>query len=380
MPRLEFESLEKLDNHLAAGGSLENTVCQSLDLRGRTQALMGADLRGAVFLGCLLEPVALAHALNQGSMLFPRLPELPYDPYRGFLYTVEELLEPGELEQRLLAGDENAYDRTLDGLIYEHWEQTGRERPPDILDALGRRLHDHAITDAMEELLEGREVVAMMGGHSLGRDHPDYFKVALLSRRLTQEGFFMISGGGPGAMEATHLGALFVDRGEDELAQAVAALESAPTYRQKREWLLTGIAVRRRYPPKDPIRAQSLGIPTWLYGHEPPNLFASHVAKYFANSVREDGLVTVAGAGIVFAPGNAGTVQEIFQDNTQNYYMESGPSPMILFGEDYWKWRKPVYPLLCSLANGKKYEYWLSITDSVAVVVDTLLRYRYSRV
>ena len=38
----------------------------------------------------------------------------------------------------------------------------------------------------------------------------------------------------------------------------------------------------------------SLGIPTWYYGNEPPNLFASHAGKYFFNSVREDGLVSIA--------------------------------------------------------------------------------------
>jgi len=33
---------------------------------------------------------------------------------------------------------------------------------------------------------------------------------------------------------------------------------------------------------------------------------ASHIAKYFSNSIGEDGMLAVATAGIVFAPGGAG--------------------------------------------------------------------------
>ena len=61
----------------------------------------------------------------------------------------------------------------------------------------------------------------------------------------------------------------------------------------------------------------SLGIPTWLYGHEPSTPFATHIAKYFVNSVREDTILTVAYGGIIFTPGSAGTLQEIFQEAVQ---------------------------------------------------------------
>ena len=49
-------------------------------------------------------------------------------------------------------------------------------------------------------------------------------------------------------------------------------------------------------------------------------MFATDIAKYFENSLREEGLLALALAGVVFARGNAGTVQEIFQDACQNYY------------------------------------------------------------
>jgi len=118
---------------------------------------------------------------------------------------------------------------------------------------------------------------------------------------------------------------------------------------------------------------ESLGIPTWLFGHEPPTAFATCIAKYFANSVREEGLLAIAKAGVVFTPGSAGTIQEIFQDATQNHYRSYGePSPMVVFGVDYWIHDKPVYPLLTQLAEGQDYAELNSITESPAGVIDLL--------
>ena len=74
-----------------------------------------------------------------------------------------------------------------------------------------------------------------------------------------------------------------------------------------------------------------LSIPTWFYGHEPSNPFASHIAKYFSNSEREDGLLAVATAGIVFVPGGPGTLQEVFQDAAQNAYETYGQSSPMVF-------------------------------------------------
>src|SRR5690606_36336748 len=196
-----------------------------------------------------------------------------------------------------------SYAECLDARIYAHWKATGGAAPASILETLARRLHDHAISDAVEELVEGRHVVAIMGGHSMPRSDASYLAAARIARDLARRGFLMASGGGPGAMEATHVGAWFAKDGtDDDLREAVAALGRAPRY-DDALWLSRAFEVRAAHPADPPA---SLGIPTWLYGHEPPNAFASHVAKYFANSVREDGLLTIARHGIVFTPGSAG--------------------------------------------------------------------------
>jgi hypothetical protein len=138
------------------------------------------------------------------------------------------------------------------------------------------------------------------------------------------------------------------------------------------------MALRANHPqsPEEPRRHPSLGIPTWLYGHEPPAAFATHVAKYFANSIREDGLLALAKHGVVFAPGSAGTIQEIFQDLTQNHYGTQGvSSPMVLFDADYWTTTKPVWPLVKHLAQGQRWGELLHLTSDPDEVVELITEY-----
>ena len=300
----EIETLEAFERHLSSGSPFRNVVIQGLDLRGFTRELSAAPLEGSAFLGCQLEQQALQAALSHGAMVFPPFLGLPYQPYRGHLYTVEELYAGFEPSRP------GTYADTLDARIYSHWVSQGSASAASILEMLAQRLHDHSVTDAVEELLavasdgQPRKVVAIMGGHSMLRGQPDYRSVAVLARELTRRGFFMVSGGGPGAMEATHLGAWFARRTEAELDAAFAILSKAPSYKDP-EWLSRAFEVRAAFPlrPEDRSACASLGIPTWHYGHEPPNAFATIIAKYFANSVREEGLITIARGGIIYSPG-----------------------------------------------------------------------------
>jgi hypothetical protein len=63
--------------------------------------------------------------------------------------------------------------------------------------------------------------------------------------------------------------------------------------------------------------------------------------------------------------GKAGTIQEIFQDSTQNYYQANAPfSPMVLFGEDYWTTTYPVVGVLQKLF-GDQFAQSMLVTDDV---------------
>ena len=106
-------------------------------------------------------------------------------------------------------------------------------------------------------------------------------------------------------------------------------------------------------------------MPTWFYGHEPPNAFADRIAKFVQNSVREATLLARCNGGIVFLPGAAGTVQEIFQDACENYYAEpSMIAPMVLVGERHWTVDLPAWPLLQALAGERTMSSRIALVDT----------------
>ena len=88
-------------------------------------------------------------------------------------------------------------------------------------------------------------------------------------------------------------------------------LPAAPDFRDHDPYTAAALAVRERFAPdgstRRPVPAWArhggLAVPTWLYGHEPANLFAGRIAKYFSNAIREDTILRLARGGIVFAAG-----------------------------------------------------------------------------
>jgi predicted Rossmann-fold nucleotide-binding protein len=369
---LEIDTIDGFESWLSQGTT---AAIQALDLTAYTAELLGYDFDGCLFLGCRVEPPAAGHIVTSGGIVIPALNEFAFDVHRASLYSPEALFEGFDVD------DPNGYFKSRDHRIYKEFLDQGKGDANSILTSLARALHDHSITDALNELLVDRKVVAIMGGHSMERRDPYYRQLAELSRTLTQMGFLMVSGGGPGAMEATHFGAWFASRPLADLHAALELLkqrpDGAPDGKEyaDADWLHRAWRVRQAYPipPGTDSQCMSIGIPTWLYGHEPPAPFATHIAKYFANAIREDGLLAIAKNGIIFAPGSAGTIQEIFQDAAQNHYFTTGCcSPMILFGSDYWTYKKPVWPLLKQLASTQRYGAITTLTDSPSDIIERL--------
>jgi len=166
-------------------------------------------------------------------------------------------------------------------------------------------------------------------------------------------------------MEAANLGARLAGATRDAVATAVASLSGVPSYRPSvDQWAAKAMTVLDglgSLPHRD-----TLGVPTWFYGHEPPNLLATAIAKYFRNAQREAILLQICDAGIVFLPGAGGTVQEVFQDACENYYADDDKvAPMVLVGARYWTETLPAWPLLTALARGRAMEAHVHLVDTV---------------
>jgi predicted Rossmann-fold nucleotide-binding protein len=355
---LEVQDLASFDRLVAAGAvKAHGWHAQSLDLRGRSAALTRLDVAGAMFLGCTFDDGMEASLRSRGALIFPRLQGVPFNPYRSALYT------PAELYAGLAGAP---YEDLPDARIY-HWSiQPGREHRVDA--TLASSLHDHAIGDALDELLRtgpwsGKHIVGVMGGHAAQRGSPGYAGAARLGRLLVRDGHIVATGGGPGAMEAANLGAYLGRADDGGLDVALTHLSAVPGFRPSvSAWARAAAAVVERFPGGTP----SLGIPTWFYGHEPPNYFATHIAKYFANSIREAVLLDLCQGGIIFLPGAAGTVQEIFQDACENYYgAREKVTPMVLVDTRYWTQDYSAWPLLEQLAAGRAMEGRIFLVDTV---------------
>ena len=295
---------------------------------------------------------------------------MPFNIFREHLYSTEDLYKGYQL------GKPGSFKDCYDQQVYSHYLKMGKTAT-DIKETLARTLHDHSMTNAMNDFLahfDERQVVGIMGGHGLLRTEDTYLQVVKVSKTLAENGCLMVSGGGPGAMEATHLGAWMAGRTEAETEDALAILKKAPSFKDKL-WLDTALLVMKKYPQEHTV---SLGVPTWLYGHEPATPFATHIAKFFDNSIREDSILTIAKGGIIYSPGSAGTMQEIFQEAVQNHYLSFGyASPMIFLNKKYWTEEMPVYLLMSHLVKKEKYKNLLmTLTDSTDEIVKTILAFR----
>lgn len=366
----ELESLVEFTAR-AGTGSVAGTVVQGVDLTG--VELSTLDVRGTLFLGCRLYSSDVeAELVRRGAQVVRAITDVPYPSHPASLYTAVDLA----------AGFDGRFESMYDTRVYRHFLAHGGALP-EIREALAQRLHDHGIDDALGDLIDvwttlggGRSVIGVMGGHAERRGSPAYVQAVELGRRLARTGCLVITGGGPGVMEAANLGAYLANQPDDALPEAVAQLAEAPDFHDHDPYTAAALAVRERWPlpahDTDPVswaRGGGLAVPTWLYGHEPANLFAGRIAKYFSNAIREDTILRIARGGIVFAPGRAGTVQEVFQAATKAYYGSDGASgPLVFLDRAYWTGVLPVESLLrplFGLARDPALDKLVHVTDSV---------------
>ena len=195
----------------------------------------------------------------------------------------------------------------------------------------------------MGEFVEGFETlrhvwpsVSVFGSARVGRNHIYYQDAVRISQALSQAGFSIITGGGPGIMEAANLGA---SRGE----------------------------------------GQSIGLNIKLPFEQEPNRFADiviHFNYFFARKV----MFVKYACGFVALPGGFGTLDEVFEALTLKQTRKIHDFPVILFGTAYWEGLLDWFTeqLLANKMISKRDLKLFKVTDDVDEVVETIRRH-YNR-
>jgi len=147
--------------------------------------------------------------------------------------------------------------------------------------------------EAIETLSRVKHAVSIFGSARTAPDDPYYQKAEILARLLAQKGFSVITGGGPGIMEAANKGA----------AEA---------------------------------GGRSVGMNIRLPFEQKPNPYANINIDYRYFFTRKVMFVKYAMAYVVL-PGGFGTLDELFEALTLIQTKRIKGFPVILMGSEYWK-------------------------------------------
>ncbi len=191
--------------------------------------------------------------------------------------------------------------------------------------------------DAAERLSEIRPAVSIFGSARVNADNPYYGIAVDIARRLSDEGFSVISGGGPGIMEAANRGAF------DGKSPSVGLNIELPREQTSNAWQNISISFR--------------------------HFFARKVA-----------FVKYADAYVVL-PGGFGTLDEFTEVLTLIQTGKTRRIPVILVGTSFWRgllsWMRE------QMANNGMIDVHdlelIQVIDEPANVVDAIFSYYEAR-
>lgn len=147
--------------------------------------------------------------------------------------------------------------------------------------------------EAIETLSKVQHAVTIFGSARLKPENPYYQKAEKLAQLLAKNGFGIITGGGPGIMEAANKGA-------------------------------------------SEAGGKSVGMNIRLPFEQKPNPYANISIDYKYFFIRKVMFVKYAMAYVIL-PGGFGTMDELFEALTLIQTRRIRSFPVILMGRDYWK-------------------------------------------
>ena len=147
--------------------------------------------------------------------------------------------------------------------------------------------------EGFQELSEVGPAVSIFGSARTQATNQWYYDAIKTSELLVSEGYAVITGGGPGAMEAANKGAS-----------------------------LAG--------------GQSIGLNIDLPFEQKPNDHINHLINFHYFFCRKVMFVKYAKAFVIF-PGGYGTLDELFESLTLIQTQRSEKFPVILYSSEYWK-------------------------------------------
>jgi uncharacterized protein (TIGR00730 family) len=190
-----------------------------------------------------------------------------------------------------------------------------------------------------KEFLEGfeaveridRPAVTVFGSARVHEDHPAYVAARLTGRRLTEAGFAVVTGGGPGVMEAANRGA------REAGGLSVGFNIELPHEQQSNPYIDMGLTFSHFYVRKT--------------------------------------MFVKAAEGFVIFPGGFGTLDELFESLTLIQTGKVRDFPVVLFDSAYWQplldWTRER--LLADEMISPEDVELLEVTDSVDEAVATVL-------
>ena len=191
--------------------------------------------------------------------------------------------------------------------------------------------------ESTERLSELRPAVSIFGSARLKPEDPYYLKCVDVTRRLSDAGFAVISGGGPGIMEAANKGA---------------------------------------YEGKSP----SIGLNIELPHEQASNAWQNISISFRHFFARKVAFVKYADAYVVF-PGGFGTLDELSEALTLVQTGKSRRMPIILVGTEFWRgllsWFKDT--LLAAGAINENDIELIQLIDEPANIVDAIFAFYEAR-